>query len=303
MSVIFGLTAALCWGGADMLARSVTRRIGTIRTLLGMQALGFVGLTVLLLATGGLATHAHVGWQGWAWALLAALLSTVGSLVLYRAFEIGIISVVSPIAATYAAVAVVLALLTGTRLSALHGMGIVVTLVGVGLAAAGAASDTLAGVDTPLGAAAPHAITKAGATQAMLLAALSSLLFGVTFWLFGWRVTPLLGGIAPVWVVRLTAASLMGVVVLAGGDARPRAAVLPTWLWGALAGVALLDTLGYVANVAGLATGDVAAVNVLSSLFSAVTVLLAGIFLREQLLVRQWVGIGVILLGVVLVSL
>ncbi len=300
MSILFGLTAAVCWGAADMLARAVTRLIGTVRTLLVMQGLGFGGLTVLLWGTGGFA--AHVAWQGWAWALLAALLSMLGSLALYRAFEIGIISVVSPIAATYAAVAVVLALLTGTRLSAPHGVGIVVVLVGVALAAMGGPDETAVGVEL-VSDATTHQAGRANATRGVWLAALSSLLFGVTFWLFGWRVTPALGGIAPVWVVRLTTASVLGIVVLAGGDRRARTEPSPVWLWSALMGIALLDTMGYVANVAGLAQGDVAAVNVLSSLFSAVTVLLAGVFLRERLLRRQWVGLVTILVGVALVSL
>jgi drug/metabolite transporter (DMT)-like permease len=302
MSILFGLMAALCWGAADMLARAATRVLGTIRTLLWMQGLGALGLTTLLLATGGLAAHTHDAWQGWAWAIGAALLSTLGSLVLYRAFEIGVISVVSPIAATYAAVAVLLALLTGTRLSALHGAGIALTLLGVGLSAAGSVP-VAAGADAPLGEPPHHPVDATHARQGIILAIVSSLLFGVTFWLFGWRVTPILGGVAPVWVVRLTASTVMGLIVVSGGDRRPRRAPISRWLWATLVSIALLDTLAYVANVAGLTTGDVAVVNVLSSLFSAVTVLLAWLFLRERLLPRQWAGIATIFIGIALVSL
>lgn len=40
----------------------------------------------------------------------------------------------------------------------------------------------------------------------------------------------------------------------------------------------------------------------LTSLYSAITVLLAQMFLHEQLTTGQWVGVGVILTGVLLVS-
>ena len=42
--------------------------------------------------------------------------------------------------------------------------------------------------------------------------------------------------------------------------------------------------------------------SVLASLYSAVTILLAAIFLRERLHWNQWFGIGTILVGVALIN-
>lgn len=73
-------------------------------------------------------------------------------------------------------------------------------------------------------------------------------------------------------------------------------------IWWPLAGSALLDTTAFVSNNVGLAIGQVSVVTVLASLFGAVAVLLAWVFLGEHLTRRQWFGISLILVGVALVS-
>jgi drug/metabolite transporter (DMT)-like permease len=64
----------------------------------------------------------------------------------------------------------------------------------------------------------------------------------------------------------------------------------------------LLNTLAFVAFNLGVTVGSTAIVATLSSLASAVTVLLAWLILRDRLAPWQWVGVGIILGGVVLVS-
>ena len=68
-------------------------------------------------------------------------------------------------------------------------------------------------------------------------------------------------------------------------------------------GVGLFDTIGYIAYTTGQLQGHISIVTILSSLYSAVTVLLACIVLREQLRRSQWCGIVVIFAGIVLVNL
>ena len=74
----------------------------------------------------------------------------------------------------------------------------------------------------------------------------------------------------------------------------------PFWLW--VIPVALLDTAANVAYNLGITVSLIAVVSVISSLFSAVTVLLAWVFLRERLARWQWAGVGAILVGIALVS-
>jgi drug/metabolite transporter (DMT)-like permease len=74
-------------------------------------------------------------------------------------------------------------------------------------------------------------------------------------------------------------------------------------VWWLLLAVGILDTAAFVANNAGLSTGQVSVVSVLASLYGAITVLLAWIFLRERLEPSQWLGIVLIFIGIVLVSI
>jgi drug/metabolite transporter (DMT)-like permease len=67
--------------------------------------------------------------------------------------------------------------------------------------------------------------------------------------------------------------------------------------------VALLDTAANVAYKIGIATTLTSVVVTLSSHFSAVTVLLAWVILRERQARWQWAGVFAILLGVLLVNL
>lgn len=292
MGVLLGLVAAVGWGTADFLARYATRSIGSYRTLLFMQFFGLIGLSIILLGTGGWRSAA-VGWEPWAWALLAALLNILGSLALYRSFEVGILTIVSPVAASYAALTTILSVLSGEVLSPLHTIGIAAALLGVVLAS------------TPLGtAASDQAVAqkrdeKKRAGRGLGWAIVAALGFGVTYWLLGFRVTPALGPIIPVWLIRLTTPCVLTACAI---PLRQSLSIPRGRVWWYLTGVGVLDTCAFVANTLGLSLAPVALVSVLASLFSSVTVLLAAIFLRERLHWLQWVGIGVIIAGVALVN-
>lgn len=294
MSLLFGLAAAICWGSADLLARFSTRIIGTYRTLFFMQVFGFVGLGVYLIATGDLSKlSAHSRWQPWAWAFLFAALNTLSSLALYRSFEVGVLSVVSPIAASYAALTTLLALLTGERITALHGAGIAAALAGVILAAITPDSATDEGDQT-------KAKRASRLTRGVGWALAAALGYGVLFWLLGFEVVPQLGSIAPIWMARMGTLALLA---LFARPARQSLKIPRGRVWWCLAGTGVLDTLAYIADAIGLSSGNVAIVTVLASLFSAVTVVLAWMLLRDRLHRSQWLGIAIIFAGVVLVSL
>jgi drug/metabolite transporter (DMT)-like permease len=66
---------------------------------------------------------------------------------------------------------------------------------------------------------------------------------------------------------------------------------------------ALLDTMAWVSYLIGYRFDHGAVVTALASLFSVVTIVLAGVFLKERLSRNQWAGVGVVLLGILLVSL
>src|SRR5271169_1330206 len=118
MGILLGLLTALSWGGSDYLARFATHRIGTLRTMLYMQFTGFLLLTIFLPWLGGLGHLADgSGWQPWAWGALAGFINAASTLALYRSFEVGKLSVVAPLSASYPALTVTLSLFSGERLN------------------------------------------------------------------------------------------------------------------------------------------------------------------------------------------
>ena len=139
MGILLGLATALCWGSGDLFARFATRKIGTVHTMLYMQLTGFVLLTLVMRALGGWGHLANgSGWRPWMWGVLAGALNTSATLGLYRSFEIGKMSVVAPVSASYPALTMLLAALTGERLTAARFAGIALTIAGVVLVARGA---------------------------------------------------------------------------------------------------------------------------------------------------------------------
>jgi drug/metabolite transporter (DMT)-like permease len=285
MSILFGLSAALAWGLADFCARFAAHRVGNFRTLLYMQLVGLAGLSLWM---------ALAGWpDSWDWPVVGlagvlAVINTLAGLALYRSFEVGLLSVVSPIAASYGAISLILALASGQRPSVLALAGLFITILGVVLASADL-SFLLAKNSTTKG-------KKISGGIGWAIAA--ALCLGTVFWGLGY-VTPMLGTFLPAWIFRLLGPPVVLILAL---PTRQKVALPtpPAWLW--ILGVAGLDTAAYLLYNLGLSGAGSAVVAVISSLFSAVTVLLARIFLNEKLALNQWAGVIIILAGVGLVS-
>ena len=317
MGVILGLTGAVCWGMADFAARFASRRVGAYRTLFFMQFFGFIALSVYLKFAGGF-SHVAPGWQPWALTAVAGLLNVTASLSLYYSFEIGVMSIVGPVSSSYPALTVALSIASGERINVLRGIGIAVTLTGVILAAMSFAPKPTNSAEAPnppdkvnpadsadsAGAADPAKAANPSTTSRLSRgvgwAVLAAVGFGFMFWFLGFHVIPLVGDAVSVWAMRLTALVSLAIFAL---PTRQSLRLPHGRIWWQLAAVGVMDTAAYVANNAGLHIGPVSVVSVLASLYGAVTVLLAWIFLRERLERTQWLGIALIFAGIICVSI
>jgi len=127
----------------------------------------------------------------------------------------------------------------------------------------------------------------------------SAVCFGIMFWLLGLRVVPLLGSTPSVWLIRLTSVATTVLVMLVTRQSTipPPRRDMPLIL-----GVGFLDTCAYVFNNYGMLHEQTSVVSVLASLYGAVTVALAALFLREKVSASQWLGIAAIFIGIVLIS-
>ena len=289
MGILLGLLTALTWGGADFIARFATHRMGALRSMLYMQLTGFLLLSLLLPTLGGWGHLADgSGWQPWAWGFLAGSFNAVSGLALYRAFEIGKMAVVAPLSASYPALTLLLSWMTDERLSMVRIAGIICTLVGVVVVAGGEKTPDENDAE---------AVRRSG--RGISWSIFSAVGFAVLFWLLGIRVIPRVGAIQTVWMIRLTSAVLTAAVILISkqsvrlprGEAR----------WMAL-GMGALDTSAFVLSNLGMKMEQVAVITVLSSLYGAVTVGLAAVFLKEHVSHWQWAGIVTIFAGIFLIS-
>src|SRR6266851_4097908 len=245
MGILLGLLTALTWGGADFMARFATHRIGALRSMLYMQLIGFLLLTISLPWLGGWGHLADgSGWQPWAWGFVAGSFNAMSGLALYRAFEIGKMAVVAPLSASYPALTLLLSWMTGERLSMVRIAGIICTLAGVVVVAGGEKIPDENDAE---------AVRRSG--RGIGWAMVSAVGFAVLFWLLGIRVIPRVGAVQTVWMIRLTSTVLTAAVI-----------------------------------------------TVLGSLYGAVTVGLAAIFLKEHVSRWQWAGIVTIFAGIFLIS-
>lgn len=277
--IILGLLAACAWGAADLLARFTGRGVGVLRTVFFTQTTAFVLISVWLLANPE-GFNISAPWWAWTAALVGSGIVLSGTLNLYRAITVGVVSIVAPISASYGAVTLILSVATGEALGALAIGGLMITILGV------AFTSTPGGT----GGRARH-VAMPGLGPALY----SAVAFGVGFWIIGAFAVPKLGWALPVWIYYGSGALAAGMIALQRGHslALPAPALRALLLVHATCGV-----LGYVAYSTGLRTGHIAIVTVLSSLASGVTVLLARLVLDERLTGRQWAGVGAILLGV-----
>jgi|ERR1700674_4137537 len=289
MGILLGLLTALTWGGADFIARFATHRIGALRSMLYMQLTGFLLLCFLLPTLGGWGHLADgSGWPPWAWGFLAGCINAMCCLALYRAFEIGKMAVVAPLSASYPALTLVLSWMTGDRLSLVRIAGIICTLVGVVVVAGG--EKTPDGNDAA-------AVQRSG--RGIGLAIFAAVGFAVLFWLLGIRIIARVGAVQTVWMIRLTSSLLTTAAILIAKQPMrlPRGEV--RWM---VLGMGVFDTGAFALSNLGMKMEQVAVISVLGSLYGAVTVGLAAIFLREHVSHWQWAGIATIFVGIFLIS-
>jgi drug/metabolite transporter (DMT)-like permease len=131
--LLLGLGAALCWGLTDIAGALGGRIVGSLRVLVGSQAIGWAILVAICLV--GFVAGAEVPAPSPGWivtSLACGVLATVAYLTFFTALRIGPISIVSPTVAAYGGVTVVLAVvLRGESLSTAEIGGAIVATAGV----------------------------------------------------------------------------------------------------------------------------------------------------------------------------
>jgi drug/metabolite transporter (DMT)-like permease len=282
-ALLYGVGAAVAFGFGDYAAAMATRRAGFAWTALAMQVIGNAALVVLLLALG---RWPQFGWAQVPWAFALALVGTVSLVLLYRAFALGPIAVVSPVVASYAALTVIgIVIFLGERLTAGQSVAIAVTFVGVAIA-----STDIRELRSTMGR----------PTEGVRLGVLATLGFAV-------------------WGVLLSAATrsnepfalvviwrLWGIALMSAYIAWKRTPVAPLLRGSTLALVALVGVLDTGANVLlmlGIESGFASFVMTGSGAYPLIPAVLAILVLRERLAPNQYLGVAILIAGLVALGL
>ena len=272
LGVLYALGAAACWGTGDFNGGLATRRSGVYGVVIAVEVIG----AVLLLGLGLAFAEALPGGADIVWSLLAGIAGGVGLALLYQALATGQMGVAAPVTAVVSGVVpITVALLTDGIPTPLRLIGFAVALGAVWLISGGSA------------------------LRASLGALRLPILAGVGFGFYLVFVDRIESGLFyPLTIARLSALVLLVVVALIRRQPlAPKRESLP---FVGLSG--LFDAGGNVFFLLATQTVRLDVAAVLSSLYPAVTVLLAWLILREQLTARQWSGVAAALVAIVLIS-
>jgi drug/metabolite transporter (DMT)-like permease len=275
MSQLLALVSAVLFGVADFTGGFVTRRLPVWKVIFWSQLLGLPLLVAgLLVVPAEEVTALDLGLGA-----IGGVAGLIGLAILYSTLAAGTMSVVAPISgAVAAAIPVIFDLSRGEELSPRQIFGIVLALAAV----------LLVGLD--------HSARHLDA-RLLLQAAAAGAAFAVFFIALGF--TDEASGLWPLVAARAATVPIAFAVALAlGVAARPRDDDLK------LVGIA--GTLDMGANVAialALQRGPIGVSSVLSSLYPAVTAVVAVVVLKERPSTQQLVGIGFALTAVLALAL
>jgi drug/metabolite transporter (DMT)-like permease len=276
LAAVLALAASVSWGVGDFLGGLKSRTLAPLAVLAVAQPVGLAAIALIL----ALSREPWPGNSVWL-AVPAAVLGTAGILAFYRGMAAGTISLVAPIAATGALIPVAFGLATGERPSPLQ-------LGGIVLAVGGA---VVTSYEPGTGG------RRGGLAAGIAWALVAAVAFGSFF--IPMHEAAEDGFLWAVFVFRVASTCL---VLVAALIVRPR---LPRGRrdLATVAVIGLADTGGNVFFAAAAAEqGLVSVVSVLASLYPVVTVILARLYLREQVGRVQEAGAAATLAGVVLVS-
>jgi drug/metabolite transporter (DMT)-like permease len=275
LGIALGLASSVAWGVSDFLGGLQSRRVSALTVLLVSQPVGLVLALGFALIAGGSPLD-----RGDAIAAAAAGAIVVVALgAFYRAMALGSVSVVATIGALGVLVPFAGGLAQGEEPRALAMIGALAAIPGVVLAARE-----------------PDPEWRAAGRASIGLAAIAALGFGTFFLLLDSASGP-----EPAWTV--VAARIGGVAALLVAAAAVRPSMrIPRSMAPVLVAIGFCDVLANSLFAVATNHGLLALVSVAGSMYGAVTVLLARVFLGERLAGVQRLGVALAFAGVAMIA-
>jgi len=282
--IIFGIITMLSWGVADFLAAASLKKTSIYKIFIWSQIIGllfFVIVFLLFFKLPKLSTYAIE------LILIGGLLSVVSYLAFYKALQVGKVSIISPIAASWVIITVVLALVfLKEGLTLLHGLGVFLVVLGI-IITSFKLHDLLA-------------LKFANLVSGVKYAIVALLGMGVFFYLIGIMVNvDDLGWFFPIFFIKITAIFYFLLYV---GFKRENIS-FPKNVTMLVIVIGVLEVIAFFAYSFGVSFHYTVIVAPVSATFPVVTIFLAWIFFGEKLEFNQKTGVILVLLGLILLSI
>lgn len=292
-NAVFGLLAALFWGGGDFSGGMGAKHAGgslsgALRVILLSHSASFCILLTLALLRGDTFPHG----APLLWGISAGVIGGLSLAFFYIALARGAMGAAAAISGLLAAaIPAIVAIVSDGSPGSAQLLGFIIAGIAIWIVAA-----------APAGVLESPAIKPAASTT--LLAIISGAGFGVYF--VALKMAGAAGVVWPMATARMGSITTCSIFVLVLTITN-RKAVTPiklpkaAFLW-ALS-TALLDTCGNLFFISATRAGRLDIAAVLASLYPATTILLAGLVLKERFSKRQAVGMAIAAIAIVMITL
>ena len=276
--MIFGILCMIGWGTADFFAKKAIDKVGAYRAFFWVYLLGYLVLlaSFIILPKTITLTPKLIGLFA-----LGGFVTCIGYFSFYKGLEKGYVSIISPIVACNLLIVVLLSIvILQESLSVNRWIGVGVCLLGLILVSW------------------PKKFSK-GFQKGIPHAFVTLITWGISIFMLGY-LTKQFGWFETAVLFRF---SVLVFAFIMLPHCKERVFQFPKKMFWTIMLVGLLEVLGTVSFNYGVSQGLVAVIGPIASLFPAVTLVLAWLFLKEKLTWVQKSGVGSILVGLVLLAI
>jgi drug/metabolite transporter (DMT)-like permease len=274
IGIVFGLLSAAVWGAGDYTGGISTRKFNSLAVLV---VSAFTGLLLLILCT-FIWPEPFPKWPAIIWAVLAGITAVLSLGFLYKALSLGNSAIVASISAVIgAALPVFYGILIAGLPNLIKVIGFILAILGIWLVSRASQE------------------RKKIIPGSIMLAVLAGIGFGAFF-----IVIPLAGPkltFTPLIICRSTYFAIAFFLLLLQKKEMGKAAISPlVWFNG------FFDITGTALFMLARQYTRFEFAVILTSLYPAVTILLFRIFHKEHISSAQWLGVGLCITAVILIS-
>ncbi|MFH0868571.1 MAG: DMT family transporter [Candidatus Woesearchaeota archaeon] len=282
LGILFGIIAMIGWGVADFFAAKAVRKSSVFKTYFWIQAIGLVIYLLIFLLFFKLPA---ISLMTFALIVICAFIGITTVMSFYKGLQVGIVSIISPIGASYAVVTVILSLIfLNETITSFQAVGISLVILG--------------------------AILTSFKFHDLIRLKVKNIAAGVKYAVFamlGWGVLMVLidvlvadlGWFLP--ILFIVAVEIFYLLAYSGAAKKSISFPKNIALFVILA--AVLEVIAFLSFGFSITSENVAIVAPIISAFPAITIILARIFFKEILELNQRVGILAIISGLILLAL